>query len=54
MMSVSLSEAEFSVTAEVIGLYSSGNESADPVVVLSYFLGGLNTLNPRPIPTKKK
>ena len=40
------------VTTEPIGFYSAGYIPIDPVVVLSYFLGGWNTHNPPP-PKKK-
>ena len=44
-MSVRLS-LKISVTIEPIGFYSSGNIPTGPVVVLGYFLGGLDTPNP--------
>ena len=44
-MSVRL-KLKISVTAEPIGLYSSGIISTGPVMVLSYFPGGLDTPNP--------
>ena len=43
LMSVRLSvcmQLKISVTAELIGFYSSGNIPTGPVVVLGYFLGG--------------
>ena len=48
MMSVCLSvclKVKISVTTEPIGLYSSGNISTGPVMVLSYFLGEWDTLS---------
>ncbi len=41
---------KISVTAEPIGFYASGNVDTHPAVVLSYFIGGWDTLNP---PKKK-
>ncbi len=52
-MSVRLS-LKISVTTKPIGFYSSGNIPDGPVVVLGYFLGGLDTIIPPPnknIPT---
>ena len=48
-MSVHLSvrlKLKISVTAEPIGLYSSGIIPTGPVMVLSYFPGGWDTPNP--------
>ena len=39
---------KISVTTEPIGLYSSGVIPTGPVMVLSYFPGGWDTLNPPP------
>ena len=43
---------KISVTTKSIGLFSSGNISTGPVMVLSYFLGGWDI--PNPPPKKKK
>ena len=58
MMSVCLSiclsvrlSLNISETTELIGLYSSGNITTGPVVVLGYFLEGWDTHNP---PKNKK
>ena len=54
MMSVCLyvrPSLKISVTTEPIGFYSSENIPTGTVVVLGYFLGGLDTPNP---PKKKQ
>ena len=49
-MSVCL-KRKISVTAETIGLYSSGNKPTDPVVVLCYVIKELE--NPQPLQKRK-